>query len=45
MAHFELSSRENALAGKWIVQPPDIPLPDQHVEYITTWQEDAGYNQ
>ena len=42
MAHFELSSRENALAGKWIVQPPDIPLPDQHTEYITTWKEDAG---
>ena len=44
MAHFELSARENALAGKWIVQPPDIPLHDQYTEYITTWQEDAGYN-
>jgi len=44
MAHFELSSRENGLAGKWMVQPPDIPLHDQYTEYITTWQEDAGYN-
>jgi hypothetical protein len=44
MAHFELSARENGLAGKWIIQPPDITLPDQLTEYSTTWQEDEGYN-
>jgi hypothetical protein len=45
MAHFELSARENGLAGKWIIQPPDIPLPDQLTEYSVTWREDEGYNQ
>ncbi|MCK4490827.1 MAG: nitroreductase family protein [Anaerolineales bacterium] len=45
MAHFELSARENGLNGKWIVHPPDIPLPNQLTEYSTTWQEDEGYNQ
>jgi len=45
MAHFELSARENGLAGKWMVQPPDIPLPDHLTEYSITWQEDEGYNQ
>lgn len=42
MAHFELSSREIGLKGKWITHPPDIPLPDQLTEYSTTWQEDEG---
>ena len=44
MAHFELSSGEKGLSGKWIDQPPDILLPDQQTEYITTWQEDEESN-
>ncbi|MGB2963342.1 MAG: nitroreductase family protein [Anaerolineales bacterium] len=37
MAHFELSAEEIGLAGKWIVQDPEIPLPDRLTEYTVSW--------
>jgi nitroreductase len=37
MCHFEASARELGLAGRWVVDPPAIPLPDAHTEYAATW--------
>ena len=38
MCHFELTAREKGLAGKWIVRPPTLPLPDTRTEYSATWE-------
>ena len=39
MAHFELSAEELGLTGKWVVQDPEIPLPDRLTEYTVSWDE------
>jgi hypothetical protein len=38
MCHFELTAREQGLAGRWVVRDPAIPLPDQLMEYSATWE-------
>jgi nitroreductase len=38
MCHFELTLREQGIAGRWVVRPPGIPLPDELTEYTATWE-------
>jgi nitroreductase len=38
MCHFELAARELGLAGKWVLDEPDIGSLAQGVEYTATWQ-------
>ena len=37
MCHFELSARELGLHGTWVVEKPDLLLPDALTEYTVTW--------
>jgi hypothetical protein len=37
MCHFELTARELGLAGRWVVQDPNIAKPDDQTEYIVSW--------
>jgi nitroreductase len=37
MCHFELTARELGLAGRWVVQDPNIAKPDDRTEYIVSW--------
>lgn len=37
MCHFELTARELGLAGRWLVNEPDIAKPGAGSEYIVTW--------
>ncbi|MHA1187307.1 MAG: nitroreductase family protein, partial [Candidatus Heimdallarchaeota archaeon] len=37
MCHFELTSKEQKLAGKWIKKNPNIDSRPENFEYITTW--------
>lgn len=37
MCHFELSAREQGLAGQWQLAEPDISKPDDLTEYSVTW--------
>jgi len=37
MCHFELVARELGLAGRWIVQEPDISKPNELTEYVVSW--------
>lgn len=39
MCHFALTANELGLSGAWVSAPPDISLPDEHTEYIISWQE------
>jgi nitroreductase len=38
MCHFELAARELGLAGDWVVDEPDIAMPDAGAEYTATWR-------
>ncbi len=37
MCHFELTARELCLAGRWVVQDPNIAKSDDRTEYIVSW--------
>jgi nitroreductase len=37
MCHFELPARELGLAGRWVVEDPNIAKPDDRTEYIVSW--------
>ena len=38
MCHFDLSARELELQGKWLIEEPSIPKPDELIEYTVSWQ-------
>ncbi|MFN7250230.1 MAG: nitroreductase family protein [Anaerobacillus sp.] len=38
MSHFELTCKEMALSGIWIITDPKLELPNEHTEYIISWQ-------
>ncbi|OIJ15603.1 nitroreductase [Anaerobacillus arseniciselenatis] len=38
MCHFELACNEKNIEGKWIVNDPQIHVPDEHTEYMISWQ-------
>ena len=42
MCHFELAARELGLEGKWVVEEPDLPVPDNKTEYTVTWVGEDG---
>ncbi|MHA1365428.1 MAG: nitroreductase family protein [Candidatus Heimdallarchaeota archaeon] len=37
MCHFELTAKEKKLAGKWLVENPNVETQPDNFEYITTW--------
>lgn len=37
MCHFALTARELGLAGRWMLQDPELPLPNSLTEYSVTW--------
>ena len=37
MRHFELTAREAALLGKWVLNEPPLGKPDPLTEYVATW--------
>ncbi|MHA1366164.1 MAG: nitroreductase family protein [Candidatus Heimdallarchaeota archaeon] len=37
MCHFELTAKEKKLAGKWVIENPNIESQPVDFEYITTW--------
>lgn len=37
MCHFELTARESGLTGRWVVEDPGIPKPDDRTEYVVSW--------
>ena len=39
ISHFELTSRELGLAGRWAVAEPAIEKPDELTEYVASWIE------
>ena len=39
MCHFELTAKEMNLAGKWVVDEPDIQKPEEISEYVVSWAE------
>lgn len=39
LCHFELTAREAGLAGRWVVDEPDLDLPDGLTEYTASWIE------
>jgi hypothetical protein len=39
MCHFELTSREEGLNGKWLSVEPAIKKPDPLIEYTASWVE------
>lgn len=38
MCHFELACNELNFQGKWIFAEPNIKLPNEHSEYMISWQ-------
>jgi nitroreductase len=42
MCHFELTAREQGLAGGWVSAFPDLITGDKNTVYITSWQELNG---
>lgn len=42
MNHFALSAEALGLQGSWLAQPPAVPLPNPHLEYIISWVEGPG---
>lgn len=38
MAHFELSCKELAIEGKWLINDPKLELASVHTEYVISWQ-------
>ncbi len=41
MCHFDLTARELALTGRWVVDEPDIKKPDESTEYTVSWKASA----
>ena len=39
MSHFELTSSELGLKGRWTVAEPAIEKPDALTEYVASWIE------
>jgi len=39
MCHFELTAREQGISGSWIVNDPDIDMPEKPLEYTVSWVE------
>jgi Putative TM nitroreductase len=37
MCQFELACKELDIEGSWIVEEPNIPLPNEQTEYIVSW--------
>ncbi len=37
MCHFELTAKEKKLAGKWVIENPNIDSQPDDFEYITSW--------
>jgi nitroreductase len=42
MCHFELAAREAGLTGRWVVDEPDLEMPDGRTEYTASWVEDGA---
>jgi len=40
MSHFELTCNETGISGKWVVNDPNISLPDDLTEYKVSWISD-----
>jgi nitroreductase len=38
MCHFELAAQELGLAGRWVLDEPQITLPGPAIEYTATWR-------
>jgi nitroreductase len=39
LCHFELAAREAGLDGRWVLDEPNLEMPDDLVEYTTSWIE------
>ena len=37
MCHFELTARELGLAGRWVIEDPNLAKPNDRTEYIVSW--------
>jgi nitroreductase len=37
MGQFELACKEVEIDGSWVLENPTIPLPNEHIEYIVSW--------
>ena len=37
MGQFELACKEVEIEGSWVLENPNIPLPNEHIEYIVSW--------
>jgi hypothetical protein len=42
LCHFELAARETGLAGRWVLEEPDIGALAPGVEYTATWRAGQG---
>ncbi len=40
MCHWELGANETGLQGRWVVDSPDIEIPDNLTEYVVSWKCD-----
>ncbi|MFP7300498.1 nitroreductase family protein [Neobacillus niacini] len=38
MSQFELACNELEIKGNWSVENPELPLPNEHMEYIVSWE-------
>lgn len=38
MCHFELACKETNLDGSWSISDPGLKLPNEHLEYIISWE-------
>jgi nitroreductase len=41
MCHFDLQARESGQSGRWVVEPPEITMTDENIEYVVTWVPDT----
>ena len=37
MCHFELTARETGLKGRWVLNDPQLQIPDE-IKYTVTWE-------
>lgn len=42
MNHFELAARELNIEGGWVIADPQLPVPNEHMEYSVTWRGGSG---
>ena len=46
MSHFEMTALELGLTGSWVVQEPQLELPDAFTEYTVSWvAQNLGFTQ